>query len=109
MTGRRVWLILVAFIAAHCPGQEPAATDPSDSVGRERWQPTYRAIAESITMRRGETRLTLIDKPLLFYTNPVRTNDQHGAVFLWTEAQRPAVIGSIWSAINRQNPATRAV
>ena len=60
-------------------------------------------------MQHGQQRLTLLEKPLLFYTNPVRMNDQHGAIFLWTEAGRPAVIGSIWSAINRQNPSSRIV
>jgi hypothetical protein len=60
-------------------------------------------------MEHGDSRLTMLDQPLLFYTNPVRTNDQHGAIFLWTESGRPAVIGSIWSAMNRQNLDSRFV
>jgi hypothetical protein len=60
-------------------------------------------------MRRGERALRMVEQPLLFYTNPVRNNDQHGAIFLWTEGGRPAVIGSIWSAMNRQNPEVRFV
>ena len=98
-------LLVILFAGAHLSAQEIA----DDAGIREKWQTSYQAIAESITMRRGETRLTMLDKPLLFYTNPVRTNDQHGAIFLWTEEERPAVIGSIWSATNRQNPATRFV
>ena len=81
----------------------------ADAATRDKWQKSYSAIAESITMQRGQQRLTLLEKPLLFYTNPVRSNDQHGAIFLWTEAGRPAVIGSIWSAINRQNSSSRIV
>jgi hypothetical protein len=76
---------------------------------KEKWKQAYRSIAESIEMRRGATPLSLQDQALLYYTNPVRTNDQHGAVFLWTVAGRPAVIGSIWSALNRLDPASRNV
>ena len=32
----------------------------------------YVEIAESLTMRHGEKQLTMLDQPLLFYTNPVR-------------------------------------
>jgi hypothetical protein len=96
---------ILLLIAGLSSADEPA----EDTPGRDQWQKSYHTIAESITMRRGEMRLALLEKPLLFYTNPVRTNDQHGAIFLWTEAGRPAVIGSIWSAINRQNPAVRFV
>jgi hypothetical protein len=96
---------ILLLIAGLSSADEPAA----DTSARDQWQKSYNAIAESIAMRRGEVRLALLEKPLLFYTNPVRTNDQHGAIFLWTESGRPAVIGSIWSAINRQNPAVRFV
>jgi hypothetical protein len=94
---------ILLFMAGLCWADEPA----EDKATKEKWQKSYSAIAESTTMRRGEMRPTLLDQPLLFYTNPVRTNDQHGAIFLWTEAGRPTVIGSIWSAINRQNPKSR--
>jgi hypothetical protein len=86
-----------------------AAEQASDTTDREAWQTSYHTIAKSITMQRGQTQLSLLKQPLLFYTNPVRTNDQHGAIFLWTENGRPAVIGSIWSAINRQNADSRFV
>ncbi len=96
---------LLAFTAA---AQEPAV-DSADAAARKKWQASYKAIAESITMRHGQQPLKLIDQPLRFYTNPVRSNDQHGAIFLWTESGRPAVIASIWSAMNRQNPSVRFV
>jgi len=89
--------------------QETPDADSGDRAVREKWQATYREIARSIDMHRGGTLLTMLGTPLLSYTNPVRTNDQHGAVFLWTEAGRPAVIGSIWSATNRQDRTVRFV
>jgi hypothetical protein len=98
---------LVGILAA-CASLS-AQEQVEDAAAREKWQKTYQAIAQSVVMRHSESRLTMLDQPLLFYTNPVRTNDQHGAIFLWTEAGRPAVIGSIWSAMNRQNPDSRFV
>jgi len=89
------------------------AQDQDESAGdkalRERWLKTYQAIAASIEMRQGETALTLHDQPLLFYTNPVRTTDQHGTIFLWTDKGRPAIFGSIWSAVNQKQPELRNV
>jgi len=90
-------------------GAQDAADEPTDAALRQKWHATYKAIAGSIAMQHGNLTLKLVDEPLRFYTNPVRSNDQHGAIFLWTEEGRPAVIGSIWSAMNRQNQAIRFV
>jgi hypothetical protein len=94
-------LLTVALCAADGPAD--------DTLPHKRWTKIYREIAESFKMRRGATELTLLAQPLNFYTNPVRGNDQHGAIFLWTEGGRPAVIASIWSALNRQNPEVRVL
>jgi len=80
-----------------------------EGLTRDRWQKAYANIAQSITMRCGELPLAMLEQPLRFYTNPVRSNDQHGAIFLWSDKGRPVVIGSIWSAVNRQNPDARIV
>jgi hypothetical protein len=96
-----VLLLTAAFSVGDEPPEVPSA--------HKRWISVYRGIAESVTMRRGDKVLTFVPQPLHFYTNPVRMNDQHGAIFLWTESGRPAVIGSIWSAMNRQNPEVRFV
>jgi len=101
VTAAAAVLILVATSA----GQEPAA----ESSLNKKWQQVYRSIAESLEMRRGQVKLTLAPAALSYYTNPVRTNDQHGAIFLWTEEGRPAVFGSIWSAESRTDPKTRNV
>jgi hypothetical protein len=103
------WEFLAVAIAllATCPvpAEEPA-TEPKL---HEKWQRAYRRVAESIEMRRGETELSIHPAALLYYTNPVRTNEQHGAVFLWTLEGRPAVFASIWSALHRQQPGSRNV
>jgi hypothetical protein len=88
---------------------EPAALTDGEKALREKWQGVYQEIARSLEMREGETKLDLYDQPLLFYTNPVRTNDQHGSMFLWTHEGRPAVIGSIWSALNRNDASLRHI
>lgn len=116
----RLWLALVA-VAGFCAlpiallvpaiggAEEPASEAAAESAIREKWQAVYREVAQSLEMRHGETKLALRESPLLFYTNPVRTTGQHGAIFLWTDEGRPAVFGSIWSAIDRKDPALRNV
>jgi hypothetical protein len=102
---RVLGVVLALFVTGVCSAVEPDA----EKKVRDDWQKLYVDTAKSITMRRGENTLKMLDQPLLVYTNPVRVNDQHGAIFLWTEGGRPAVIGSIWSSVNRQNPAIRFV
>src|SRR4029078_3052910 len=55
------------------------------------------------------TRVSPQHAPLLYYPTPARTTDQHGTMFLWTEEGRPAVVGSVWSAIDRQKPSLRNI
>jgi hypothetical protein len=102
---RNVGVLLALFVANAGTAVEP---DGEKKV-RDDWHKLYVDTAKAITMRRGENTLAMLDQPLLVYTNPVRVNDQNGAIFLWTEGGRPAVIGSIWSSVNRQNPAIRFV
>jgi hypothetical protein len=100
-----VLLVLTSLVAA----EEPATPNDGEQALREKWQAMYLATAQSFDMREGETKLALHDKPILFYTSPVRTNDQHGSLFLWTHEGRPAVIGSIWSGLNVKDRALRNV
>ena len=106
----RLALLLLALCAL-APGLSVAKSDEpqAESVLHEKWQRAYRRIAESIEMRRGETKLEIHSTALLYYTNPVRTNQQHGAIYLWTQGGRPAVFGSIWSALHLQQPGSRNV
>jgi len=95
----------LSLLLAICAADEP----PGAATLHKKWQDKYRSIADSLEMRRGQVKLTLEPVALSYYTNPVRTNDQHGAIFLWTEGGRPAVFGSIWSAESRTDPKTRNV
>jgi hypothetical protein len=106
----RLLVALVAFVALISSSELCHAQDvANEPMLKEKWQQAYRSIAQSIEMRRGSTPLSLQSQPLLYYTNPVRTNDQQGAIFLWTLGGRPAVIGSIWSALNRLDTTSRNV
>jgi hypothetical protein len=97
------------LLAPQAAAEEPAALADGEKALREKWQGVYFEIAQALVMRAGDQRLALLEKPLLFYTNPVRTNDQHGSMFLWTNEGRPAVIGSIWSALHRPDPGVRNI
>lgn len=98
-----IYLVFSTFALA----QEDASLD--DKAVREKWQQVYERIAGTFQMRRGDTVLALEKSPLLFYTNPVRTHQQHGTIFLWTHNGRPVVFGSIWSAVNRNDASVRFV
>jgi hypothetical protein len=101
--------LLAALLSLLVAGSVPAEQSESDNLLHEKWQQAYRQIAESLDLLHGETPLVLEPTPLLFYTNPQRVNGQHGTIFLWTERGRPAVFGSIWSAIHRTDPKLRNV
>lgn len=105
-------LAALAVLANRLPvanAEETTEAAPPTSVLHEKWQRAYQKIAQSIEMRRGRSELSLHPTALLYYTNPVRINEQHGAVFLWTMEGRPAVFASIWSALHRQDPNSRNV
>lgn len=77
-----------------------SADDPQTLL--DRWMRVYHESATSVEMRlMDEPDVPLVHQPnaLLKYTNPVRTVQQHGAIYLWTIEQRPAVIASFWSAM----------
>ncbi len=100
-------LTIAAIISPAARAQEtPAVPDRL----LEKWMALYRERAESLEMLVGgdpQRRLELQQAPLLKYTNPVRNVQQHGAVYAWTNAGRPAVLGSIWSAIDGTQPDLR--
>jgi len=101
--------VALLILVGRSGAQDEQPASPDDKALREKWQQIYLKIAGSIEMRRGETVLRLEPTPLLFYTNPVRLNQQHGSIFLWTQDSRPAVFGSIWSALNRNDATVRFV
>lgn len=102
-------MLVALALAPLAAADEPSPLTAGEQALREKWQAVYLEIAQSLDMRAGEKKLALYEQPLLFYTNPVRTNDQHGSMFLWTDEGRPAVIGSIWSGLNVKDKALRNI
>jgi hypothetical protein len=100
---------LVFLLAVLSPSLFAQDGSSAEKALREKWQTVYAEIAQSIEMRCGEKKFALEAKPLLFYTNPVRATDQHGTIFLWTDRGRPAVFGSVWSALNRTDTSLRNI
>src|SRR5262245_16284848 len=44
-----------------------------------------------------KTQAKLVEKPIYVWSNPTRSNVQHGLVLVWTDRGRPVAIGSIFS------------
>ncbi|HEX5106764.1 MAG TPA: hypothetical protein VFV87_23250 [Pirellulaceae bacterium] len=102
-------LLLLSSMLSAAAAEEPADSSSAEQALRTRWQEVYGEIAASIEMSDGRSPLRLHDNPLLSYSNPVRSTDQHGSIFLWTDRGRPAVFGSIWSAENRTDHSLRNI
>lgn len=104
-----LWLASLLIAGAFAtPGWCQPETDEVAQV--RRWHAVYRQRAgEFVVEKRGETTvpLTLVPVPLQTWTNPIRGDTQHGTVHLWTEAGRPAVIGSVWSALDQKDRSQR--
>src|SRR5580704_17317170 len=70
-----------------------AAPDNDESTQIKRWHALYQKRAEvlKVTQQQGteERPLTLFPTPLQAYSNSVRPDQVHGAVYLWTAAGRP--------------------
>lgn len=100
-------LLLASAVPSLLAGDAVQRSD--DKALREKWHRVYHEIAASLVMQRRATGLDLHDSPLLYYSNPVRTTNQHGSLFLWTEKGRPAVLGSIWSAVDKKQSTLRNI
>lgn len=51
----------------------------------------------------NKQKLTLLEDPVYLWTNPLRTQGQSGAVFLWTYRGRPEVLGTFFSHPGMEN------
>ena len=65
----------------------------------QQWMKLATATQISVDQSDGKqpVKAKLHPAPLLSYTNPVRSRDQHGAIYLWTVADRPVALASFWS------------
>jgi hypothetical protein len=84
--------IALALIAA-----EP---DASSAKAAERLQALHLAEARQWQMFvdvEHKAKAELVEKPIYIWTNPTRSDGQHGAVYIWSHRGRPVAIGSIFS------------
>ena len=100
-------IVLVIRILFPCPSRAQEST--ADEL-REKWFALYAEHAGSVEMRVDaeiESVLEFQQAPLLTYSNPIRVAQQHGSIFVWTQQGRPAVIASICSALDQEQPGQR--
>lgn len=85
-------LVASRLASRHCAAADPA---PESST----WQTYFRRLAGEYRLTAGDKseELKLVTNPVLKWSQPVR-GGQDGAVYLWLQADRPAVIGTffIW-------------
>ena len=107
--GRPLLPILVALATllapkAHASAAEPkpgeaATAAPKADAEETGWQSLFRAMAadyEIGTVEKAPRKFTLRAAPVLRWSQPVRGGDD-GAVYVWLDQGRPAVIGSIFA------------
>jgi hypothetical protein len=100
---RRCMLIVLT-----CAGLSLADDDADREAAQvKRWRAFYQQRAEKFVVTCDDRPLDLVPEPIQAYSNPVRGAAQHGTIHLWLDQGRPAVIGSIWSAIDPKNNAQR--
>ena len=106
-------LCIAAGVVLPCASSLPAdeglrapARAPADE-----WLSFYSQQARSfeLSFAGKEQEIKLESEPLLVYTNPVRGNSQHGAIFLWHVDGQPVCIGSVWSTIDRDDDSIRRI
>lgn len=73
---------------------------PGDSQTLDRLHALYAEEAASWQIHldaERRTRANLVDRPIYMWTNPTRSDGQHGLVFVWTHAGRPVAVGTVFS------------
>lgn len=89
-----------------------AENSEEDGGSLQQWLQVYREEASRYEMyveRPDAHLLELHPQALMTYTNNVRGGQQHGAVYLWADDGRPAIVGSVWSSVPRQDPSIRSI
>ncbi|MEM9657502.1 MAG: hypothetical protein AAF961_03990, partial [Planctomycetota bacterium] len=94
------WLLTASFVCVHVPLQGQQQNVETDVEQVKRWQALYSDIAGRFFLKRlnGEpTLLQLHSEAILNYTNPVRSGQQHGSMYIWLHQGRPEAVGTVWS------------
>jgi hypothetical protein len=88
------WSIVLTLLVAF-------AADEPEAARRERLMKLHLGDALEYTIYRDaskQEKLDLRNEPVYVWTNPVRTSQQDGVVFIWTGRGRPEAIGTIFSS-----------
>jgi hypothetical protein len=96
----RPLVIAIACLGTFClaSGQEPSSDPAADKTRQEEVSRLAPAKARQLEVLVGDdepVKAVLLDKPLLRWSNPT-AGSVYGEVFLWTVADRPAAIASIF-------------
>lgn len=78
------------------------AAEPDDDELRNAWSQVYLEAAKEVELEspRGEQPLTLQERPLLRWHNPLRRGETHGDFFVWHRDGQPIVVGTLFSYVN---------
>jgi hypothetical protein len=89
-----------------------AADETEEQAIRNAWSEIYLSIAKEAEFEMkgvGKMDVKLIERPLLKWHNPVREGETQGDFFVWTVAERPVVVGTIFSYISPLTGKNRVV
>src|SRR5436309_2235420 len=102
--------LALSLLAAEEPSASPKAAEPVTAASKAADSDTAKIIEKLQTIHRQEaerwhmfldeehkSEAKLNSKPIYVWTNPTRSGGQHGAVYVWIDRGRPAVVGSIFS------------
>jgi hypothetical protein len=101
LSGRAHPLALLVFLLSSQAllaqdGKSPADTDAEGDRVFSDYALQAAASYESLAGPNGERKLSLFNKPVLRWSNPLVTNEVSGEVFLWTDDGRPAAVLSLY-------------
>lgn len=98
------WAMVGLLFTGICSAQ---GTD-EDQV-RDAWSKVYLEAAQEVKLssNASDEPITLEQRPLLKWHNPVRPGQTHGDFFVWRRSGLPVAVGTLFSFINRSNGATR--
>lgn len=100
----RISTIAFIFAVATCSVIRPISGQEAESANSpsqlQQWRDHYLELAKTHRFLLGddETEEAVLQQaPLHFYSNPAGGTQSHGSIFVWTENDRPVVLGALWS------------
>jgi hypothetical protein len=99
LNGYRCLLAAVASVLVGCAAPQAMADEPKGEEAQRQWLEFMTRKVDGFvisTEKRLEQPLARVKDSVLRYSNPVRENFAHGAIFLWLSGERPMVAASMW-------------